>query len=173
MKIVNGFGEIVDGKYKAAKADLIETIRIIDVFEQKVTLIINKYFGDAIKYNDISNKYTAMLQQSSSYLWTPTINLNGPNYQVANGAFVHISTGINSNGYSTNIAKRHFVIGFSLKGKVRYKYQKQWENDCSVISCHLLSDNLDDVLDEFECWLNEKYKSFVFFRISQNLRYNK
>lgn len=173
MEIVNGFGKIINGKYKSAKADTIETKRIIDVFEQEIELIIKRHFGAFVKHDDIPNKYTSMLQQSTSYLWTPPINLSGPNYQITSGAFIHISTGNNCNGYSANIAKRHFVIGFALKGKVRYKYQKHWENDCKVISCYILADNMKDALADFEFWLNTKYQSFVSTRINQNMRYTK
>jgi len=49
MKIINGHGKIVDGKYVANRKDQLETMALIKDMEKKVSAIISKKFGNISK----------------------------------------------------------------------------------------------------------------------------
>lgn len=73
---------------------------------------------------------------------------------------VHINTGINSNGYDGKIVKRHFVVSFELKGMLRTKYHKNWDEG-TLLKTYILHDNWDETITEFKFWLNTKFDLFI------------
>jgi len=169
MKIINGHGKIVDGKYVANRKDQLETMALIKDMEKKVSAIISKKFGNISKLKP--TRYWALLQSATAYLFTPQISVNGPNFLTYRSASVFVSTGNNSNGYSNDISKRCFTISFELKGNLRYKYQKHWEKDCTILKKYILADNMEEAISEFEYWIENEYDKFFAIRVSKNLSY--
>ena len=167
MKIINGYGKIVKGKYIANKKDQIETMTLIKEMEEIVKSIVIKKFGSVTKLKPTT--YWTLLQQTTAYLFAPPISINSSNFITNREASVFVSIGHNSNGYSTHIAKRFFTISFELKGNVRYKYQKNWNNDCTILKKYILADNIGDAIKEFDAWINNDYDKFFTGRMLKNL----
>lgn len=167
MKIINGHGKIVDGKYVANRKDQLETMDLIKEMEKKVKNIVAKKLGNMDKLKP--TRYWALLQQATAYLFTPKISVNGPNFLTFRQASVFVSTGTNSNGYSADIAKRFFTISFELKGDMRYKYQKNWSKDATILKKYILADNMEDAVKEFENWIMNDYDKFFANRVIKNL----
>jgi len=166
MKIVNGNGKIVEGKYIANRQDQLETMTLIKEMEKRVKSIVAKKIGNMGKLKP--TRYWALLQQVNAYLFTPTISVNGPNFLTNNHAAVFVSTGHNSNGYSNEIAKRFFTISFELTGNRRYKYQKNWQSGSTILKKYILADNMEDAIKEFENWIQNDYDKFFAIRVLQN-----
>lgn len=169
MKIVNGNGKIVDGKYIANRQDQLETMALIKQIEKRVKAIVVKKFGGVNKLKP--TRYWALLQHATAYLFTPNISVNGANFLTNRQASVFVTTGHNSNGYNNTEFKRFFTISFELKGKLRYKYQKHWMDDCTILKKYILADNMEDAVNEFEKWVQTEYDKFFAIRVIQNLSY--
>lgn len=170
MKLVNGHGKIENGKYIANEADKAESITFMNEMDKRVKDILKKKFGRFIQGKEYRPGYSDQLQQASSYLWTPVINLDTSNFRCSRSAFVHVETGNNANGYNQNEAKRFFVISFELNGSMRYKYQKRWF-DATIIKGYFLADNMEEVFRRFEKWLNDDYSRFMVNRVPLNLEW--
>ncbi len=171
MKIINGHGKIgKNGKYIVSPLDRKESKKHIKIMFEKVENILKEKFGKVI-YSESQPKpyYWKTVEQAKGYLHTPSINIDSPNFRTNNQAFIHIDTGVNENGYNNEEVKRHFVISFELKGSIRYKYQKHWENDCVIIKKYILADNMVEALSEFENWLINNYDNFFTGRMQHNL----
>ena len=167
MKIINGHGKIVDGKYVANRKDQLETMTLIKEMEKRVKAIVTKKIGNMSKIKP--TRYWALLQQATAYLFTPAISVNGPNFLTFQQAAVFVTTGTNSNGYSTGVAKRFFTISFELTGKKRYKYQKNWQSGSTILKKYILADNMEDAIKEFENWIQNDYDKFFANRVPKNL----
>jgi hypothetical protein len=171
-KIINGHGSIdkVTGKYKVHPKDRIESKKIIKKMFADVERMLIEKFGKVNKMEgEETPKYNKFIEQATGYLFVPVQEFSGANFQSTNReAFIHIDTGVNENGYNNEEVKRHFVISFELKGKHRYKYQKRWENDCTIIKKYVLADNFEEVTAEFENWLKNSYDNFFTGRLLQN-----
>lgn len=166
--IVNGHGKInKEGKYIANRKDQLETMALIKDMEKKIKDIIIKKFGAVNKLKP--TRYWDYMQQATAYLFTPSISVNGPNFLTYREASVFVTTGHNSNGYNDKEFKRFFTISFELKGNFRYKYQKNWSTDCTLLKKHILADNMEDALKEFEQWISHEYDKFFAVRVLQNL----
>ncbi len=162
MEILNGYGTIdtITGKYMVSKKDRIESKKLIRKFELEVSQILEEKFGSVIKNDEAPTSYCKFTEKSSSYLWSPNININTSNALTSRGAMVYVNTGINSNGYDGKIVKRHFVISFELKGLMRPKYHKNWV-EVTLLKTYILNDNWEDSFTEFKFWLNTKFDLFI------------
>jgi len=170
MKIINGHGSIdKNGKYVTSPLDRVESKKIIKSMFAKVEKLLILKFGSV---NFIEGKekpeYDKFLESASVSIFTPSIHIDSKNFLTGRNAFIHVSTGINSSGYTKDVAKRHFVISFELNGKKRYKYGKSW-NDGTIIKKYVLADNEIDAISEFENWLSFEYDKFFTGRMLQNL----
>ncbi len=174
MIIVNGHGSIKKGlfdKYVTSPLDRVESKKIINSMFKKVEELLILKFGSV---NFIEGKekpeYDKFLESASVNIFTPPIYIDSPNFLTGTGAFINVHTGINSSGYTKDIAKRHFVISFELKGKIRHKYQKNW-NDETIIKKYILADNELEAISKFENWLINEYGNFFTGRMLLNLTY--
>jgi hypothetical protein len=162
MEILNGYGAIdtITGKYLVNVKDRIESKKIIRKFENEVSKILEEKFGSVFRNDAAPTSYCKFTEQSSAYLWTPSININTSNALTNRGAMVYINTGINSNGYNGKIVKRHFVVSFQLNAMIRPKYHKNW-NEGTLLKTYILKDNYVDSFTEFKFWLNTKFDLFI------------
>jgi hypothetical protein len=167
MKIINGNGKIVDGKYVANRKDQLETMTLIKEMEKRVKAIVAKKLGKMSKLKP--TRYWALLQDATAYLFTPKISVNGPNFLTYKEAAVYVSTGHNSNGYSNEVSKRFFTISFELTGNRRYKHQKNWQSGSTILKKYILADNMEDAIKEFENWIQNDYDKFFANRVPKNL----
>lgn len=175
MILIDGKGKIgKDGKYIVSPHDRKISKRLIEVlFAQAQKILTNKFGSVIFLEGNEKPEYNKIIEQAGGCLFTPSIAINSPNFITNRQAFIHVDTGINVNGYNNKEFKRHYVISFELKGMVRYKYQKHWENDCTIIKKYVLADSLIDALAEFELWLTNEYDKFFVGRAKQNLPYSR
>ena len=171
--IINGSGTIVNDKYVPSSQDVEETKLLIKELERKVASIIRKKFGSVSKEKNIRTKYCKYINQSTAYMWTPKIFINTKNYFTNNTAFVYATTGNNSSGYGDNEFKRHFNIAFELKGAVRYKFHKKWENDSIIIKKYILADNMQEAINKFQKWIDNDYDKFFAEIRVKNLEFHR
>jgi len=173
--IINGTGKIgKDGKYIVSTHDRKISNRLIPLlFEETKRILTDKFGSVTLLEGEENPKYHHIVEQATGYLFTPPIAINSPNFITNRQAFIHVNTGINENGYNYTEVKRHYTISFELKGNVRYKFQKNWATDATIIKKYILADTLIDALAEFELWLTTEYDNFFTGRMKQNLPYSR
>lgn len=162
MEIQNGYGSLdtLTGKYITSKMDITDSKTLIKKYESEVSQLLEKKFGCVIRNKEAGIYYNKYTEQSTAYLWTPQIAINTNNVITNRSGFVHVNTGINSNGYNGQVVKRHFVISFELNGLIRPKYHKHW-NEATLLKAYILNDNWQDTIDEFRFWLNSEFDTFI------------
>ena len=63
------------------------------------------------------------------------------------------------------------MISFELKGKIRYKFQKNW-NEGTILKKYCLADNGVDAVIEFQEFIEKEFDKFFINRVPKNLTYN-
>ena len=130
-------------------------------------------FGGILKLSLYKAEWKEYLGHGFNTIFTAEEgHINGPNYLSGGQAMIWITSDIwpikNVGGPDF---RRSFKIHYELKGEHRPKYSKTWSNNSVILKFYSFSYSTpDEVLNNFEEFLNNKRAEFLNVRVKQNKR---
>ena len=162
--------------YKQTPKDVADDKRTIKEF----TNAFMARFADRIQFNEFYQKNKFQNGKldigfgGQSILVCNPVSIDSPNYKSNREPMIWLTSHVWSCGIETVNGKtrfgRTYTIQFQLNGKFRPKFAKRW-NDSTILKFYGYAENIEDILNEFEKFLDYEYKNFFDEKVKLNLEY--
>lgn len=130
-------------------------------------------FGGILKLSLYKAEWKEYLGHGFDTIFTASEgNINGPNYLSFGEAMIWVTSDIwPIKNEGDPDFKRGFRIQYELKGSYRRKHGRTWWPDFVMLKFHSFSYSTpDELLNEFEEFLNNKRAEFLNVRVKKNTR---